>query len=94
MTANEICIELCNRALNSVTGLIPADLHNDVYDYINRFNEWGVGMELLIDRIGDLEIVITGEQFDLICTAMRAMGLDQSNRVAWLREHNISVRPK
>jgi hypothetical protein len=78
-------IDLCNQALEAVRPAIPSDLWNEVHDYINRFSEWGLGMELLIDRLGDTSVRITSEQFALIQAAMDSMGLGESSRVAYLR---------
>lgn len=80
-------IDLCNRALDAVREVVPAHIRNDVHDYINRFDEWGVGLETLIDALIDGEINITPQQFDLIHEAMASIELADCNRVAYLREH-------
>ncbi len=82
-------IVLCNQALEGVRSTIPSELHTEVSDYINRHNEWGVGMELLIDQLSEREVRITREQFTLIETAMASMGLADDVRVTYLREHYV-----
>ena len=89
MTGNAARIQFCNHALESVTERIPASLRKEVHGYINHVNEWGLGMETLVDGICESGIMITKEQFSLIDTAMRSMDLDESDRMAWLREHNV-----
>jgi hypothetical protein len=82
-------IDLCNAALDSVRSIIPSDLCRDVDEYINRFDEWGLGVEILIDQISEFEIKITQEQFSHIYAAMDSMGLAKSDRVNYLRNHGI-----
>jgi hypothetical protein len=84
-------IDLCNRALESVRSLIPADLYTEVFDCINRHDEWGVGMEALIDGLNELEIRVTSDQFEFIRKAMAAMNLADSSRVSYLRDHNVAA---
>ena len=82
-------IELCNQALEGVRVIIPSELHTTVSDYINRHDEWGVGMELLVDQLNEGEVRITREQFTLIETAMASMGLADELSVTYLREHYV-----
>jgi hypothetical protein len=84
-------ISLCNQALEAVRVVIPSDLHTEVSDYINRYDEWGVGMELLIDQLSESGIQITQEQFTLIETAMASMGLADDLRVSYLRDHYVAA---
>ena len=84
-------IDHCNRALEAVRSVIPADLYTEVHDYINRHNEWGLGIETLIDGLSELELRITAEQFALIEAAMASMGLADSSRVSYLRDHNVAA---
>jgi hypothetical protein len=86
-------IDLCNKALEAVRPAIPVDLFRDVDDYINRFDEWGLGMEELIGGLTELGIEIGREQFDLIQAAMDSMGLGDCDRVMYLREHGVPRRP-
>jgi hypothetical protein len=83
-------IDLCNRALDAVDAIIPPPLHADVSDYINKHDEWGVGMEMLIDQLGEFDIPITREQFGLIKAAMTSMGLAESDVMAYLQKQNVA----
>ena len=89
MSTRERNRQLCNYALEAVRDTVPEDLYRDVHGYINTHDEWLVGMELLIDRLGDLEIRITGEHFSAISEAMEAMGKSGDSRMVWLREHGV-----
>ena len=84
-------IELCNRALEAVRSVIPAELHTDVYGYINRYGEYGLGIETLIDGLSELEIRITAQQFALIEAAMASMDLAGSSGLRYLRDHNVDA---
>ena len=84
-------IDHCNRALEAVRAVIPTDLYTEVHDYINRHNEWGIGIETLIDGLSELELRITTEQFALIEAAMASMDLADSSRVSYLRDHNVAA---
>lgn len=88
--SREQTIDLCNQALEAVRAVIPSDLHTEVSDYINRHDEWGVGMELLIDQLSEFGIQITQEQFRLIEIAMASMGLADASRVTYLRDHYVT----
>lgn len=83
-------IDLCNRALEAIRPVIPSDLHAEVHDCINRHDEWGLGIETLIDGLSEAEIRITAEQFALIEGAMASMDLADSSRVGSLGEHHVA----
>jgi hypothetical protein len=86
-------IDLCNRALEAVRPAIPPDIVRDAHDYINRLDEWLLGMEILIDQLAEFDIKIDREQFGLIREAMSSMGLGDCDRVAYLREHGVLGEP-
>jgi hypothetical protein len=90
MHPHEPRIDHCNRALEAVRSVIPADLYTEVHDYI-RHDEWGIGIETLIDGLSELELRITAEQFTLIEAAMASIGLADSSRVSYLRDHNVTA---
>lgn len=69
--------------------IIPSELHTAVFDYINRDNEWGVGMEFLVDQLNEGKVRIAREQFTLIETAMASMGLANGLDITYLREHYV-----
>jgi hypothetical protein len=84
---HEAIVELCNRALEPLRPRLPPSLYQEIHDLINEYGEWGVGMEFLIDGIGELEIEITAEQLRKIETAVSAMGWAESDRMVWLRSY-------
>ena len=75
--------------MESLRPVIAEDLFLEAHDCINLHDEWGVGMETLIDQISDRGIMLTREQYELIFTAMESMDLGGTDRIAWLREHNV-----
>ncbi|MBK7997672.1 MAG: MafI family immunity protein [Verrucomicrobia bacterium] len=90
MDTRQSRIDRCNQALEAARSVIPADLYAVVYDCINRHDEAGLGIETLIDGLSELELRITSEQFALIEAAMDSMGLADSSRVSYLRDHNVA----
>ena len=78
-------IDACNRALNSVRDSIPADLCSDVSDYINKFDEWGLGVEILIDQICEYDLRVTVVQCNAFVDAMKSMGLGESDRIRHIK---------
>ncbi len=84
---HEAIIELCNQALEPFRPQLPPSLYREVHDLINRYDEWGIGMEFLIDWIGEFEIEITAEQLRKIEAAMTAMDWAESDRMLWLRSY-------
>ena len=58
-----------------------------IHEYINKNNEWGLGIETLIDVLIEENKSIEKEQYNNILLAMTNMGLDQSKRVVELVKH-------
>lgn len=85
-------IDLCNAALESVRGRIPDGLYKDVHEDINRFDEWGLGMETLVDQLTELDIKITLDQFLSIERAMASMALADDHRMRYLRQHGVMTK--
>jgi hypothetical protein len=71
-----------------VQSRVPDDLYQGVFDYINEHDEWGLGMEVLIDHISESEIAISIQQFEAIKQAMASMGMGDCNRIQYL-ENNV-----
>lgn len=82
-------IDACNSALLAVRDLIPRQLFTDVHDYINKHDEWGVGVEILVDQIYEYDIKISWQQFDSICQAMQLMELGESDCIESLRNQCV-----
>ena len=86
---NKHHIDFCNRALEGVSSRIPEPLFREVHDYINKYGEWGLGLEILIEQISEYEIKIALAQYRLIEQAMASMGLGDSAELQYLREHDV-----
>ena len=86
---NDKVITLCNNALNSVKGTISEHHFKEVSGYINKHNEWGLGMEFLIDWLIDEETSIVQKQYEKIQVAMSAMNLGDSSRMNYLEKYNV-----
>ena len=79
-------IDACNIALRSVSDVIPAELQADVSGYINEFDEWGLGVEILIDQICEFDIQVNETQCNAIVEAMESMGLGDTDRVSHIKD--------
>jgi alanyl-tRNA synthetase len=83
-------IKLCNAAVEPLKGVIPEKVYVEIDDLINKYDEWGVGMEMLFDTISEEEISISVGQFQKMCKAMEAMGRGDSHRIEYTRAHHVS----
>ena len=81
-------IELSNIALLACKKLLSSKEYSEIHDYINKYNEWGLGMETLIDSLYEEKQYLEKEQFEKIKEAMVSMGLSESNRMEKL-SHNV-----
>lgn len=79
-------IRLCNDALKSCKPLLSERMTLEISEYINLHNEWGLGMEFLIDAITEDELNISIDQFQNVQVAMVAMGLSNSERLEELKK--------
>ena len=82
-------IKLCNAALESLKGGVPKRKYIEVDDLINKYDEWGIGMEILFDTISEKELSISPAQFEKMCKAMEAMGLGDASSIEYARAHNV-----
>ena len=80
-------ISLCNIALESNKMYLNKEEYFQIHEYINKNNEWGLGIETLIDVLIEENKSIEKEQYNNILLAMTNMGLDQSKRVVELVKH-------
>ncbi|MBN1430284.1 MAG: MafI family immunity protein [Anaerolineae bacterium] len=77
-------VEVCNRALEAVRVAISKQQYNDAHDYINKYGEWGLAMEFLIDWICEDDIRITERQFQYIQAAVKVMEMAAAERMKHL----------
>ena len=74
-------IELCNKDLEASKHHLSQEIYSEIHNYINTDNEWGLGIETLIDALTEEDIKIEKEQINKIRLAMASMGLGQNDRV-------------
>jgi len=84
---NKHSFEVSNAALESTKDILPPVFYQEVSDYINKHNEWGLGIETLIDYLCEEESRVTVDQFNKIKEAMECMGLGKSERLKQLSGH-------
>ncbi|MFD2205766.1 MafI family immunity protein [Kiloniella antarctica] len=94
---NKIIFKIMDRHRNSKISkqiyeqtehLLPKDIKETIHDYIYKYNEWGLGMETLVDALLEDDISITSEQKIVIVKAMEAMQLDRGQENLILVENN------
>jgi hypothetical protein len=72
------CLSLSETAFNLVESRLSQLGSMTVRQYIFDHNEWGLGMEILVDILLEKDIAISSEQKQAIQSAMNAMKLDSS----------------
>lgn len=71
-------LELSSFAFSQLEQTLSTADAEIIRDYIFEHNEWGLGMETLVDFILDRDIVISSDQKHAVLAAMSAMGLQRS----------------
>ena len=84
---NNHSIKLCNIALEANKNLIDSEAYEEIADYINKNNEWGIGIEMLIDILCEEKSQVEKGQFKKIKEAMKSMGLEKGNRMETLNNY-------
>jgi len=84
---NKQRIDASNAALESAKDMLPPALYQEIYDYINKHNEWGPGIEILTDYLCEEEQILTPGQFRNIEEAMESMGVGKSERIKELQNY-------
>lgn len=74
------CLALSKAAFELVKDRIPQTDIETVRGFIYDHNEWGLGMETIVDAFLAENIAVTTEQKDAILAAMDAMSLDRCQR--------------
>jgi len=77
-------LELSKTAFETIKDRLPEPSVKDIREYIYDYNEWGLGVEMIVDVLLEDDIAITNSQKKAIVKAMDAMGLDRL-------QHEISV---
>jgi len=78
------CLSLSEHAFELVKSVLPAGSVEIIREYIFDHNEWGLGIEMMVDIIIENDTTITTEQKSAIVRAMCAMKIDRS-------QHSIKV---
>ena len=55
-------LELSKAAFEAIEGLLPESSADDIRALIYDYNEWGLGVEMIVDVLLDKDIAITGSQ--------------------------------
>ncbi|MEO1322302.1 MAG: MafI family immunity protein [Pseudomonadota bacterium] len=71
-------LELSSTAFSQLEQTLSTADAKIIRDYIFEHNEWGLGMETLVDVILEQDIAISPDQKQAVLTAMSAMGLQRS----------------
>jgi hypothetical protein len=84
---NRTRIKLSNTALEACRDLIGSNEYYDIYAYINDHNEWGLGVEILVDIICEEHDAVSVSQCDKIVVALESMGLGKSKHLHFFKQH-------
>lgn len=71
-------LELSSFAFSQLEETLSTADAKIIRNYIFEHNEWGLGMETLVDVILEQDIVISQDQKQAVVTAMSVMGLQRS----------------
>ena len=72
------CRRLAERAFEVSRELLSPKIAHSIGEYIYKYNEWGVGVEMLVDTLLEFEIEVSAAQKQAIMKAMDAIGSDRS----------------
>jgi len=74
----EKCRRLSEHAFELARDLLDADQAKEISEFIYKYNEWGMGLETLVDVLLEDNIAVSSDQKKAIMVAMREMGLDRN----------------
>ena len=74
-------LELSKTAFELVEERIPPADAKLIREHIYDYNEWGLGVETIVDVLLEDQVVLTTEQRDAIVAALDAMGIDRSQHL-------------
>lgn len=78
--------DICNAALTRTKDLLPEEVAADIDALMNEHNEWGVGIEMLIDCLAEQDTRIGQAQYGALKAALTSMGLEHEDRMLILDE--------
>lgn len=76
----------CNHALDSAKNLLPPEVADNIDELMNEHNEWGVGIEMLIDCLAEQDARINQAQYGALQAALVTMDLEHEDRMLLLDE--------
>ena len=71
------CRQLSETAFELVKPLLPTKAAEDIRAFIYDHNEWGLGIEILVDVLLEERIAVSSQQKAAIALAMEAMRLER-----------------
>jgi ribonucleotide reductase alpha subunit len=74
------CQQLSEKAFELAKPLLPVKAAEDIRAFIYEHNEWGLGIEVLVDVLLEERIAVRSEQKEAIVVAMDAMGIKGRQR--------------
>ena len=72
------CRRLSEKAFESTKHLLPDKAAEEIRAFIYEHNEWGLGVEVLIDVLIEGDTALSQDQKEAIEQAMNEMGLDRN----------------
>ena len=71
------CRRLSERAFELTKHLVPRGPAENIRAFIYDHNEWGLGIETLVDTLLEDDIAVSADQKDAISLALSEMGIDR-----------------
>ena len=78
-------IDQCDQATRSVSALLDESQLNDALDYINKFDEWKLGLEFVIDWLVEGGAKVSDMQYQLFHLAFESMNCTNDSRLLQLK---------
>ena len=78
-------LELSKAAFEAIKDLLPGSSAEEIRGLIYDYNEWGLGVEMIVDVLLEDDISITGSQKKAMLDALDAMRLH-------VGQHELKVR--
>ena len=70
-------LELSKNAYAAVASKLEENIRGDIYEYIHEVNEWGLGVETIIDYLVEEEIELSQEEMNALSEAASSMAIDR-----------------
>jgi hypothetical protein len=70
-------LELSKKAYIAVAPKLEEKIRSDIYEYIHEVNEWGLGVETIIDYLVEEEIELSKEEMEALSEAASSMAINR-----------------